>query len=275
VPGVAHEAAAMVSTVIGGVGAGLTEVGVVSPCSPRQPTAIAMSNTTRPVRAARTGIDTSSLSALPPISPTPRTTIPFPLAARTAKGQELLHGSWRSPVVARWWQIDAVDRVAVLRVTDQRAGRTPRRCVKTGERTDGAVRVRAVALRRAHVAQLVAGFALTRVAAWLLRRPSFPTVVAVSPLAWQRWQRSLLFPAVIGPAGAALVVFGVIAGAAPAVVFGTLFLVAAALLRWRATKRWWIGVRFRPERDEIVVARVSTGFDEDARRLYVRSVTPR
>jgi hypothetical protein len=168
-----------------------------------------------------------------------------------------------------------VDRVAVLRGTDQRAGRTPRRCVKTGEPTDGAVRIKAVALRRADHVQLVAGFALTRVAAWLLRRPSFPTVIAVSPLAWQRWQRSLLFPAIIGPAGAALLVVGVLIRATPAIVFGTLFVVGAALLRWRATKRWWIGVRFRPDRDEIVVARASVGFDEDARRLYVRSVTPR
>jgi hypothetical protein len=67
----------------------------------------------------------------------------------------------------------------------------------------------------------------------------------------------------------------VVAGAAPATVFGALFLVAAALLRWRATRRWWIGVRFRPDRDEIVVSRVSLGFDDDARRLFVRSVTPR
>ena len=155
-----------------------------------------------------------------------------------------------------------------------RAGRAPRRCVKTGVPADEAVRVQAVALRRADLAQLVAGFALTRSAAWLLRRPSFTTVVAVSPQAWRRWQRSLLVPAVIGPAGAALVAFGVIAGAAPAAVFGALLVVGAALLRWRATRRWWIGVRFRPDRDEIVVTRVSVGFDEDARRLFVRSVTP-
>jgi hypothetical protein len=162
-----------------------------------------------------------------------------------------------------------------MRGADQRAGRVPRRCVKTGLPTDGAVKVAAVALRRADLAQLVAGFALTRVVASVLRRPSFVAVVAVSPQAWQRWQRSLLLPAVVGPAGAALVVVGVLGGAVPAIVFGALFLVAAVLLRVRAARLWWIGARLRPDRDVIVVSRVSAGFDEDARRLFVRSVTPR
>jgi hypothetical protein len=44
-------------------------------------------------------------------------------------------------------RVRLVARVAVLRGADQRAGRAPRHCVKTGQPTDGAVRVTAVALR--------------------------------------------------------------------------------------------------------------------------------
>jgi hypothetical protein len=36
--------------------------------------------------------------------------------------------------------------------------------------------------------------------------------------------------------------------------------------------RYWVGVRYRPARDEVVVTRVSTGFDDDARRLFTRAV---
>ena len=96
-------------------------------------------------------------------------------------------------------RVRLVARVAVLRGTDQRAGRAPRHCAKTGLPTDGAVRVKAPALRHADIAQLVLGSALTRLVAWVLRRRTFDTVIAVSPLAWQRWQRSLLVPAVVGP----------------------------------------------------------------------------
>jgi hypothetical protein len=157
----------------------------------------------------------------------------------------------------RWWEIGVVDRVAVLRGADQRAGRTPRRCVKTGVPTDGAVRLVAVALRHADIVQRVVGFALTRAVAWLLRRPSFVAVISVSPQAWQRHQRSLLGPTVIGSVGAALIGFGIVADTATATVFGTLVLVVAAILRWRATRRWWIGLRFDPDRDHIVVSPAS------------------
>jgi hypothetical protein len=36
--------------------------------------------------------------------------------------------------------------------------------------------------------------------------------------------------------------------------------------------RWWIGVRYRPARDEVIVSRVSDGFDDDARLLFTRAV---
>ena len=163
-------------------------------------------------------------------------------------------------------------RIAVLRGADQRAGRSPRRCVKTGVPTDGATRVRAVAIERTDMLQVLLGTGLVRLAALVLRRPSLDVVLAVSPLAWRHWQRALIIAVTVGAAGAGLVAFGIATGAVPAIVFGALFLAGSWALRVRAVLRWWVGVRYRPARDEIVVSRVSAGFDDDARRLFTRAV---
>jgi hypothetical protein len=144
--------------------------------------------------------------------------------------------------------------------------------VKTGVPTDGATYVRAVAVDRADILQVVLGTGLVRLAAILLRRPTVDVVVAVSPLAWRHWQRSLIIAVTVGAAGAGLIAFGIATGAVPALVFGAIFLAGSWALRARAVVRWWIGVRYRPARDEIVVSRVSAGFDDDARRLFTRAV---
>jgi hypothetical protein len=162
-------------------------------------------------------------------------------------------------------------RVAVLRGDDQRAGRAPRCCVKTGVPTQGATTVRAVALARADGLQTLVGSGLVRLAALVLRRRALDVVVAVSPDAWRRWQRSLTVAVTVGMAGAGLLAFGVV-GAGPTVVIGAVLLTLGWMLRVRAVLRWWIGVRYRPDRDEIVVTRVSSGFDGDARRLFARAV---
>jgi hypothetical protein len=106
----------------------------------------------------------------------------------------------------------------------------------------------------------------------VLRRPTLDVVVAVSPLAWRHWQRSLIIAVTAGAAGAGLIAFGIATGAVPAIVFGALFLAGSWALRARAVVRWWIGLRYRPARDEVVVSRVSAGFDDDARRLFTRAV---
>ena len=144
--------------------------------------------------------------------------------------------------------------------------------MKTGVPTDGATHVRAVAVDRADILQVVLGTGLVRLAAILLRRQTVDVVVAVSPLAWRHWQRSLITAVTVGAAGAGLIAFGIAAGAVPAIVFGAIFLAGSWALRARAVVRWWIGVRYRPARDEIVVSRVSAGFDDDARRLFTRAV---
>jgi hypothetical protein len=161
----------------------------------------------------------------------------------------------------------------VLRGVDQRAGRAPRRCAKTGGPTDGATHVRAVGLTHASLVQLLAGTASARLVAAVLRRPTLDVVIPVSPLAWRRWQRSLLGALTLGAAGAGVLTFGLATGAVPGVVLGSLVLVGSWVLRVRAAHHWWVGVRFRAERDEIVVTRVSGGFDADARALFTRSAS--
>ena len=163
-------------------------------------------------------------------------------------------------------------RVAVLRGADQRAGRSPRRCVKSGVPTDSATRVRAVAFERADLGQTLVGSGLVRLAAMVLRRESLDVVISVAPHAWRTWQRSLVIAVTIGAAGAGLLAFGIGTGATPAIVFGAIFVVVAWVVRVRAVLRWWIGVRYRPARDEVVVTRASAGFDEDARRLFTQAV---
>jgi hypothetical protein len=144
--------------------------------------------------------------------------------------------------------------------------------VKTGVPTDGATRVKAIAFERADLLQVLLGTGLVRLAAIVLRRPTLEVVIAVSPLAWRHWQRSLIIAVTVGAAGAGLVAFGLATGAVPAIVIGAIFLAASWVLRARAMLRDWVGVRYRPARDEVVVSRVSAGFDDDARRLFTRAV---
>ena len=127
-------------------------------------------------------------------------------------------------------------------------------------------------VRSDRLLQVLLGTGLVRLAAMLVRRPTLDVVLAVSPLAWRRWQRSLIVAVTLGAAGAGLVVFGIATGAVPAIVFGAIFIVVSWLVRVRAMVRWWVGVRYRPTRDEVVVSRVSAGFDDDARRLFTRAV---
>ena len=117
---------------------------------------------------------------------------------------------------------------------------------------------------------MLVGYGLTRFLATVLRRPSLDVVLAVSPLAWRRWQRALMIAVTLGSAGAGLIAFGIATGAVPAIVFGAIFLAGSWALRVRAIVRWWIGVRYQPARDEVVVGRVSAGFDDDARRLFTQ-----
>ena len=126
------------------------------------------------------------------------------------------------------------DRTAVLRGEDQRAGRAPTHCVRTGVPTERAVRVRALAFERADVLQLVAGDLLASLVALVLRRRGPLVVIAVSTTAWRQWRRALAVPLAAGAAGAGLVVVGFAGGAVPGIVIGLLLVAVAMVLRARA-----------------------------------------
>ena len=72
------------------------------------------------------------------------------------------------------------ERVAILRADDQRAGRSPTHCVRTGVPTTGAVRIRSIAFERADPLQLVVGDLVASLLALLLRRRGPVVVIAVS-----------------------------------------------------------------------------------------------
>ena len=69
----------------------------------------------------------------------------------------------------------------MLLVADQRRGRAPEHCVKTGVATSSATTVTAVDLPGAQWWQLFVGFGLTRLVATALRRPRQAVVINVSP----------------------------------------------------------------------------------------------
>jgi hypothetical protein len=167
------------------------------------------------------------------------------------------------------------ERTAVLRGDDQRAGRAPTHCVRTGVPTERAVRIRAVAFERADRLQLVVGDLLASVVALLLRRRGPVVVIAVSTPAWRQWRRALAVPLVVGAAGAGIAAVGIGTGGVPGIVIGAVLVAVAVVLRARAARRWWIGVRSRPDRDDIVVSRVSAGFDADARALFAAALRRR
>ena len=169
----------------------------------------------------------------------------------------------------------AAERVAVLRADDQRAGRAPTHCVRTGTPTQRAVRIRSVAFEHADVVQRVVGDLVASLLALVMRRRGPVVVIAVSTPAWRRWRRALAVAVVTGAAGAGLAAVGIVGGAVPAIVIGALLVVTAVVLRYRAARRWWITVRYRPGRDEIVVAPVAAEFDADARALFAAALRRR
>lgn len=184
-------------------------------------------------------------------------------------------GSSTAPIYSRSsvrvWPPDAGHR-AVLREIDQSRGRSPAVCVKTAERTDRAVRARAVAMRSAPAVEMLAGAALLRLAAAVLRRPATTIVLAVSPAAWTRWRRRLLAAVTVGAAGAGVLVAGVLRGDAGLAVGGSAVAAVGWWLRVRAWLACWVASWFHAEEAEILVARVHPAFADEARRIYLSSI---
>jgi hypothetical protein len=160
-------------------------------------------------------------------------------------------------------------RVAVLLTADQRRGRAPEHCVKTGVATSSATKVTAVDLVGAQWWQLLFGSGTTSLLGILLRRPREVVVVNVSPAAWAIWQRRQIAAVVFGAIGVGNAVVGLFTGPPAFVVLGALVLIAT--VSWRAWMSWcwWVAVRLRSADGHILVHRVSSAFDADARRLFL------
>jgi hypothetical protein len=164
------------------------------------------------------------------------------------------------------------ERRAVLREVDQRHDRAPTVCVRSGQPTDGAIRVRATALEHAAAWEATAGTTLTRLVARLRRRPTVPVVLPVAPAVWRRWRHRLGRAVAVTTAGIGLLVAGVVGGQGGLIVLGVVLGVLGWWLRRRAWVGSWVGLAFRPDTGDILVTRTHPAFDDEARRLYVSSI---
>jgi len=157
---------------------------------------------------------------------------------------------------------------AALRTADQRRGRLPTRCVKTGAPTDGAVHTWAVERRRADVLWLVLGPVLR------VGGRSERIVLPLAPAAWSALRRGLGAAVVVAGLGAGALGLGLVQGDPGLVVLGSLLLVGAWVVRALVLWRRWVGVVLRPDGKEIALSRVSPEFGEEARALFIGSALP-
>jgi hypothetical protein len=161
---------------------------------------------------------------------------------------------------------------AALRTADQRRGRVPTRCVKTGAPTEGAVHAWALELPSADVLWLLVGPVL-RVSA-LVGRRSERIVLPLSPTAWTSLRRGLGATVVVAGLGAGAAGLGLVQGDPGLLVLGGALLLVAWAVRALVLWRRWVGLVLRPGGEEVALSRVSPEFGEAARALFVGSVTP-
>ena len=177
-----------------------------------------------------------------------------------------------SRIVNRILDRRAEVRRAVLLVSDQQRDVLPTVCVKSGEKTDGAIRVRAVDSSRAELSTIVIGQTATVGLARLLRRRVATVALPVSVDSWRLWQARLKVSIVLSAAGAALTIVGALRGITTLVALGVVVLAAGWLNRVRSWHNAWVGVRFRAARGEFAVSRVHSTFDIEAKALYSRAM---
>jgi hypothetical protein len=157
----------------------------------------------------------------------------------------------------------------VLLVADQRRGRAPDHCVKTGQATSSATRATAVDLPGAQWWQLIIGSVLTRLVAVVLRRPRLSVAINVTPTAWSVWRWRVLVAVVLATGGAGFALAGLVGGRTGLVVLGSIVVVASWLWRAWMARTWWFGLRLRDGDGHVLVHRASAAFDADARKLFV------
>jgi hypothetical protein len=162
---------------------------------------------------------------------------------------------------------------AALRMADQRRGRVPTRCVKTGAATDGAVHAWAVEVARADLLWLALGQVL-RVVALLGRRRSERIALPLSPGAWASLRAGLRWAVVLTGLGGGALALGLVQGDAAVVVLGAVLVAAAWAVRTLVLWRRWVGLELRPGGEEIALSRVSHEFGAGARALFLGTPGP-
>lgn len=162
--------------------------------------------------------------------------------------------------------------VAVLRVSDQRANRSPTVCVRSGRPTVFAVTSSVVALPGGRWSDLVVGHVITDLIGRLMRRPKLEVVLAVDEPFWRQWRARLVFAVVIAAAGGGITLVGGVAGTGAFVGFGGLLLVVGWLLRVRALLQCWVSLDYDPSKGFVRVFRAHPAFDQAARALFAASV---
>lgn len=123
-------------------------------------------------------------------------------------------------------------RRAVLLLSDQRRNALPSVCVKSGEQTDAALRVRAVESRRAELYTILIGQAATvAILGLLLRRRVEVVSLPVSEHSWRLWRSRLTVSVLLSAVGAALALVGLLRGITGMLVLGLVILGAGWLNR--------------------------------------------
>ena len=158
---------------------------------------------------------------------------------------------------------------SVLLMDDQRVGRFPDRCVLSGVRTEGAVRVTAVTWSSPRWVLGVPG----AVPILALRGPRHRLRVAlpVSRGVWRRWQRRNLAALCAIAFGSGFIASGPFRGN-DLVGLGILILLAGVAYRTRAARNYWVTCRLDPGRRIITVEPTHSDFDRAARELFERSL---
>ncbi|MCU1397539.1 MAG: hypothetical protein JWN62_648 [Acidimicrobiales bacterium] len=166
-------------------------------------------------------------------------------------------------------------RRAVLRTADLQRGVLPTTCVKSGDKTDFAMRVTATTGRHSSGSVIAIGQWATVALARMRRHPTYAVALPVAEHTWRRWQGRLRISVVVTSVGAAFLAVGLGRGIGALIAFGAILLVLGWINRVRAWHNAWVAVEYRPEPGEIVVARVHSAFDAEAQAIYRRSITRR
>lgn len=159
---------------------------------------------------------------------------------------------------------------SVLQVADQRAGIYPERCVLSGVETPRAVRLTATQWGGPQWMLGLPGLAF--VAGHLPGRARCPVALPVSERVWKLWRFRELAAMTMLAAGATFFGIGVANATIGLAAFGLVIAIAAVAYRTRAHHNFWVTCTLRPAASTIIVEPTHRLFDEEARKLFTRTV---